>query len=826
MDFDSLQDDSLANGEKPKGVTQPTSPGSFDSLEDDQDKYGSTGQQLGAATEGFARGLLSRPVVAGAESVLSHAGVPHLTPEEQAGRESGNPFLSGASEVGGFTLPAIASLGSSSLAKLGIEGAVPAIKAASKFTQAGVLGEFGEAVGKLSGLGGEGSSLISKIAASGVKTGAEMAALQASDEAAKVINQDPNQSLGTAAINIGLSGILGGAGGSVLGAVSPLWKAGVEKAGIPKLIDEAKAQYGFRQALPNGGDVPAAITDELNTRLSEVDNLRTQMSNLKGASLERAMPEVTPDNTAKIDSQIEDISNAMTNSIEKASDNAYLKGAVPKLAQDFQDFLEVVTKPESTYAQKFEAIDNLKRSQQAKGNYNLTAEDSALGKFTKGTARDLRIALEDPKVWGEAAVVQSKVNSAIKASIDAEKDAVGKFTAKSAVEGGRVVDPTKINTLVNQSLKGKAGLKTNVIHNYLENTQELADTINKIHTNAGLEAPIRISPTPALDHTLGRSSAGTTLGNWLFDKGLASVVGHSVADATGAGLGSLIGHPMLGAIAGERLLAPAFTSIAKPLLENASRSEAFKASLDYAVNVLRGERVLNQATENLFKSGAEIIPFKLMPNATSREALEKSLKYASNPDDSMKIGGEVAHYMPDHATAAAMTSANAVRYFASLKPKQIQNSPMDKPSPVDKFKQAQYNRQLDIAQQPLLVLQYAKKGTLQPQDVNTLNVVYPGLIKKIASKLQEQIVHTLAGGGHISYKQKASLSLLTGQPLVSTLMPQTMQAIMMANAPMVPPPQPAGKKKSVSQSTASTMSKTNKMYETPAQAREAEKLSG
>jgi hypothetical protein len=51
---------------------------------------------------------------------------------------------------------------------------------------------------------------------------------------------------------------------------------------------------------------------------------------------------------------------------------------------------------------------------------------------------------------------------------------------------------------------------------------------------------------------------------------------------------------------------------------------------------------------------------------------------------------------------------------------------------------------------------------------------------------------------------------------------QTMQSIINANAPkgQAPqPPQQSGTPKKVSQSTASTMEKNNKMYRTPAQAR-------
>lgn len=770
----------------------------------DDEKYGTTGQEILTGAEGLAKGLLG-PVATAGERYLSSQGIPGLTPEEQAGRQAANPLIHGGAETAGFL--AGAGLGTG---------------------EAAVVGELGEGAVKAAGLAGENLPLVSQIASSGIKTGAEMAALQAGDEVSKAINQDPSQSIGTAAANIGLAGILGGSGGSVLGAVSPFWKASMEKMGIPKLIDDAKAQYAFRQGLENGGDTAAAITGELNTRLQEMDNLRSQMGDLKGSALADAMPEVTPENVAKVDRQIQDISDTMTQAIEKASDNAYLKGSVPKLAQDLEDFQKVVTDPKATLEDKFNAIDDLKRAQQAKSNYQLTAEDTALGNFTKGIAADLRQKLEDTSVWGKAAEVQQKVNAAIKTSIDAEKDAAGKFSALSNVEGGRVADPTKVNTIVNQSLKGKAGLKTNVIQNYLNSTQDLADTINQIHTDAGLEAPIRLTPTPALDHTLGRSSPGTTLGNWLFDKGLATVGGHVAAEGVGAGLGELIGHPMLGAYFGEKVLSHVFTTIAKPLLESASHGEAFKSSLDFIVNVMKGDKLLSNAAENLFKAGAEIIPKQLMPTVATREKTEKSLEYASNIDNMEKVGGHLSGYMPNHAIAAAQTAAAASQYFAALKPKTLPTGPLDPPGKPDPYAEATYNRQLDIAAQPLLLLKYAKEGTLQPQDMQTVNTVYPGLLPKIASKTYEQMTTAVADGKAIPYRQRVSLSALIGQPLDGTLGAPVMQTILAANgrSGAAQAPMAAGKTHRTSQSTAKAMKEVNETYATPLQARQADRVMG
>lgn len=754
-----------------------------------ESQYGTPGQQAMAGLEGVGQGALGSISTAVERAV-------GVNPEGIRKRAEVNPITHGLGQAAGFAGSLLTG-----------EGIAPAVTA------------IGEGATKLAGLG-EAASTISKIASSGIRTGAEMAALQAGDEVSKLITQDPNQSLQTAAINVGLSGVIGGAGGAVLGAVSPLWKASMEKVGAPKIIDDAKAQYDFRQNLPNG-DVPGAITNEVATRLQEVKSIDQSFGNLKGAALEPAMPEVSPGNTAKIDEQLNQISSSMTNAIDKASDNAYLKGGVPKLVQDFQDFLGVATDPSASYADKFDATNQLKRALDAKANYRLNAEDTALGSYAKKLANEIRPMLEDSKVWGEAGNVQKESNAAYSSFSRAQADAEKRLGTLSHVENGYVADPAKINTLVNQSLKGKAGLKTDFIRAYIDQSQKLADTLNKIHVEAGLEAPVRLTPTPALDHTLGRSSPGTTLGNWLYDKGLATVAGDVTGGAVGAGLGSLIGHPAFGAFAGERLLAPTFTSLAKPLLENASNAAAFKASIDYVASVVKGGRVLSQSVENLFKGGAEVIPREIIPNQASRDKLEKSLNYASSPETALNIGGHLGHYLPNHSTAAASTAATASNVLHGFKPTQVQRSPLDKPAPITKMDQASYARALDIAQQPLMALHYAKQGTLQQKDVQVLNSIYPSLHNQMIQKITDSMTKSLAEGTPIPYKTRLGLSKLLGQPLDSTMVAPSMQAVMMANAPKTPP-QAQGQKK-VSKSTASSQQKVAGMYATPQQARLSEK---
>lgn len=251
-------------------------------------------------------------------------------------------------------------------------------------------------------------------------------------------------------------------------------------------------------------------------------------------------------------------------------------------------------------------------------------------------------------------------------------------------------------------------------------------------------------------------------------------------------------------------------------------AEAFKTGTDYVSSVAKGDRLLKNATQNLFKAGAQILPQNILPDHASREKLQKTLDTVNeNPNKAIGVGGNIGHYLPDHATAAGAMAATAQNYLNNLKPKQSTASPLDAKPPIDKSQEAKYNRALDIAQQPLLVLQHVKDGTLQPQDVQTLNTIYPGLHNKIVSKLSDNLISAKTDDVIIPYSQKQSLSLLMGSSLDSTLTQGSMQAIM--NSAQKPQQQaPQGKPKQSSQ-TMAQMSKVNSMYSTPLQAREQSK---
>lgn len=762
----------------------------------DAQKYGTPGQQALTVAEGLGEGFVG-PVKTAVEAGLTKLGVPGLTPRDQALRSQTNPGEHFGSELTGFGAGAFTGTG-----------------------EAALLGKAGEAAAALSGLQEAGT--LGKIAATGIKGGAELSALQAGDEVSKAINQDPNQTLGSAAINIGLSGIIGGAGGAVLGSVSPFFQKSSNKLGIDKLANDFMGETRFLQDKP---DLASGAAQEVGGRLEEADQILN--GGLKGQAIEKALPQPTPENLVKIDQHLQEISDEAEKRIEQAQGNAYLKNVAPKLQQDLNDFQSIITSPDATISDKWNALDDLKRASQGHADYNVVtggAEEKAVSKWIKPFNADLRLAAENPKVWGDAGNIQRVVNSAASDLYKAQKDFLPKITSKEL--GERVADPTKLQTLINQAEKGKTGLRTNAVRNYLDATQKAADAINSAHFDSGLEAPLssKLNPTPILDHVLNTEvTPGRALAQWANRKGaatLANAAGDTAAGTVGGLAGSVVGHPLLGAWAGEKVLSPIFSVLAKPFAEQAVNSDAMKASVDYLGNAIKGEQLLNSSIGNLFRSG-EVIPKNLLPNAASREKLQKSLDHMDqNPENAFQVAGNIGHYLPQHATAAATIAAQSAQYLSQLKPKPAPQNPFDKAPPVDKSAQNNYNRALDIAQQPLVALKLAKEGKLLPQDVQSLNTMYPGLHSAMVSKISDQLIEAKSENKEIPYAQRVSLSLLLGAPLDGTMTPQSMQSIMKANAgAQAPQSQQQGHAKSATGNALKQINKVDALYQTPLEAR-------
>lgn len=280
------------------------------------------------------------------------------------------------------------------------------------------------------------------------------------------------------------------------------------------------------------------------------------------------------------------------------------------------------------------------------------------------------------------------------------------------------------------------------------------------------------------------------------------------------------GHPLMGG-AGKKSLSPIMERMSYPLLLKEPHPAGFRGAADYLHSAIKGNDRFHEHFNDLIGSKSK---HSLGPDDASRRDLSSALdEIKIHPEDLLEIGGTLGHYLPQHSVHLAAHIAAATQYLDSIKPKTQQLAPLDSPESVDKQAQATYDRQLDIAQDPLLVLQHVKDGTLLPQDLTTVATLYPGLHKKMITQTTEAIIEAKTKDIPIPYKQKQTLSLLLGDALDFTQTPAAILAIMGSGG--VAPAQPSkrsgsARQKSPSQATQRTIEKTDRLYETPLEARQ------
>lgn len=192
MDFDSLPDDnkSAAPADEQDTTKSPQSFDSlkedaapdFDSLQDDQEKYGTGEQQLKTAAEGVAQG------VAGPLATYAETHLLGVKPEDIVGRQEANPYIHGISEAAG--------VGGSLLTGVGEAGL--AAKAASRLTPVA-------------------ASVMGKVGAAALKAGITTALTQGGDELSRhMLGQgDPEHPVSSALAHIGAAGLLGSVTGGL-----------------------------------------------------------------------------------------------------------------------------------------------------------------------------------------------------------------------------------------------------------------------------------------------------------------------------------------------------------------------------------------------------------------------------------------------------------------------------------------------------------------------------------------------------------------------------------------------------------------------------------
>lgn len=761
---------------------------SDDQFKSDEDTYGTVKQQVIAGAEGLAQGIAG-PLAPMAERVLG------VDPEAIRARAEANPWIHGGSEALGFTGSMMTGLG---------EGAL--------------IAHAGEVASTLV----KGENLLSKMGQGASRAAAEMALMQGGDEITKMVVNDPNQSVQTAVTNIGLSGLIGIVGGSALGAGGALWKATVgDKVG--QLAADFKGRITEHLENP---DPLTNVTKELEQHYGDIKSMADEVygvQGLKAQDIAKAMPEMS----VKISQQASDMGSKVHEVIQKMmkKPNVYPQRLTEKLQSDLDQYISAIGAPNTRAKEIFNAAQDLKQSIQGYSKFDKFVKpvDEAYDfvKEAKSLGYGLRESLEDSSVWGKAADRQKAINKAFVQFKPALEDFEKKFTTEIA--GERVMDPGKISTYMNQLSKPSAEIKQSMLRNFLDASEKYRGVINETHANLGIDSPLIPQSLNAVMNTLKEQSVGTKLADLFIKKGLSDVAGKGLGAAIGGAGGHMVGATGIGALLGEHTLGPFISSIlpavAKPLLKEQSSAIGLKSAVDYGMTLAKSNAAIGRAAKNVFRPGAEVLAQSTLPDERERQKLNTKLKELQVNPTQLAQGSPLGHYLKGHDTAAAQTAMAAVNYLNHIRPKSEEKmSPLDGNRVPSSMEKAMYNRALDIAQQPLIVLKAIKQGTVTPSDMTSLSTMYPALYSKLQQSLTDEMINHISKGENVPYATRIGLSLFLRQTLDSTMTPTSIAAAQPKATPQGPEQVGASKG-----SLSKLGSKSSKMAMTANQAAEADR---
>lgn len=249
-----------------------------------------------------------------------------------------------------------------------------------------------------------------------------------------------------------------------------------------------------------------------------------------------------------------------------------------------------------------------------------------------------------------------------------------------------------------------------------------------------------------------------------------------------------------------------------------------QGAVDLAKAAVRGEKAANSAVKSVFSKGVEIgKSANKFQGYKNTEKLKKIVdEYSQNPEKMINANKDVP--IEELASSFGAVTARAVQYLASIKPKGRQFGALGGSVKPSLAEQQEYDRQVRIAQNPLEVFDHIKRGTLTPKDMKTLMTVHPDTHRALSQKIIAQVIETKNKGDSVPYKTRMGLSLFLGQPLDDTLTQKSILAAQttkgIASQGQQPQQMPPAKR------SMSGISKMPTQFQTPGQAREAERSKG
>ncbi len=243
--------------------------------------------------------------------------------------------------------------------------------------------------------------------------------------------------------------------------------------------------------------------------------------------------------------------------------------------------------------------------------------------------------------------------------------------------------------------------------------------------------------------------------------------------AASVGLGGSYLASSLAAIIGSTLKQEAPDAIRMGILKTLGAAQpmeagAFKSMVDIMNNVVKGESLINSTIKNFFKAGSKtpLLPEQIIPDEQKKKKLDKILlNYQENPEKMLNTDNVGSSYMPEYNGAVGALTAKAVNYLNGLRPMPAKVGPLEDEIEPSKMEESEFDNALTIAEQPLMILEKVKDGTITLEDMKHLQNIYPAFYPRLVNKMTHSMIEHKTKEESIPYATKMGLSLFMGSPV-------------------------------------------------------------
>jgi hypothetical protein len=564
------------------------------------------------------------------------------------------------------------------------------------------------------------------------------------------------------------------------------------------------------------------ITDHVNTMMSDARDLADEAKGvLKREHLKGSVSKLEPDMVAQ---HASDTIGSMRSTLRDMGSKADVYGQErlltrmdSELGRIEKRIVEAAEKGDN--AEQYALLDDAKRAigswtRDVKATSLRTSTDPIGLRQARATYDKLdemygglQKNLENPEVWGKAAINQRRINEAWTRQIAADRQFKQTLAAITGEEkfGGRIyaADPAKVARYVEGLINPDKDLIHKTITDYVSATKDLTGEIGRAFdlspgqaakvdraSNAAEAFSKTIEDTKDKIAAVNRFKAGMQ-GEGTAGPAAAAAAGSFIVGAAVPGLGHAAGAAM--GAAANVLMRPHNTML--KLAKLAETAAKFDAKMGGAVG-------------RFFKQGAKEIPEttgKMVVKEGAKEAraalyAKRASTLAKDTYESVisKMSAHVATLQdeaPKTAAALAQTTGRAHEFLTGKLPQTPQPGIDGKEYPPSASQQAKFMRYADAVEDPQAVLEHFAAGRITPEEVEAMRAVYPQIWDSLRNTVMDNLTQDYVADdeARLTYQQTLTLGIMFDMPAA---LGQDKDSMAHAQAsltqPPMQPPKPRG----------------------------------